>query len=159
MIVIGVDPGLARVGVGVIRSGNGGNPVALGCECISTSRGSPSGTSRLVDIYDRITTLLAQFSPDELAMEKLFFSKNVTSAMAVSEVRGVVLLAAGQRGIPVAEYAPNQVKQAITGSGRADKRQVQEMITRILGLPSIPTPDDAADALSVALCHLHSMRR
>jgi crossover junction endodeoxyribonuclease RuvC len=91
-------------------------------------------------------------------MEKLFFSKNVTSAMGVSEVRGVVLLAAEQRQIRITEYTPNQVKQAITGSGRADKVQVQQMIQRLLHLDEIPKPDDAADGLSIALCHIHVMR-
>ncbi|MEI8331646.1 MAG: crossover junction endodeoxyribonuclease RuvC, partial [Methanomicrobiales archaeon] len=89
---------------------------------------------------------------------KLFFAKNVTSAMSVSEVRGVILLAAEQHGIPVEEYTPNQVKQAITGSGRADKRQVQGMICRLLHLDAVPQPDDAADGLSIALCHIHVMR-
>jgi crossover junction endodeoxyribonuclease RuvC len=91
-------------------------------------------------------------------MEKLFFSRNVTSAMQVSEVRGVILLAARQNGVPVAEYTPNQVKQAITGSGKADKKQMQDMIRRLLDLPEIPKPDDVADGLSIALCHVHVMR-
>jgi crossover junction endodeoxyribonuclease RuvC len=91
-------------------------------------------------------------------METLFFSRNVTSALEVAEVRGVIMLAAQKHGVPVAEYTPNQVKQAVTGSGRADKRQMQEMITRLLGLPAIPRPDDVADGLSVALCHIHTAR-
>jgi crossover junction endodeoxyribonuclease RuvC len=91
-------------------------------------------------------------------MEKLFFSKNTTSAMGVSEVRGVILLTAEQRKIPVTEYTPNQIKLAITGSGRADKAQMQQMVTRLLHLDEIPTPDDAADGLSIALCHIHVMR-
>ena len=91
-------------------------------------------------------------------MEKLFFSRNITSAMGVSEVRGIVLLAAEQRQIPVTEYTPNQIKQAVTGSGRADKAQVQQMITRLLHLDEVPQPDDAADGLSIALCHIHVMR-
>ncbi len=91
-------------------------------------------------------------------MEKLFFSKNTTSAMGVSEVRGVILLAAEQRKIPVTEYTPNQIKLAITGSGRADKAQMQQMVARLLHLDEIPTPDDAADGLSIALCHIHVMR-
>ncbi len=157
MIVIGVDPGLARVGIGIIRGGEG-PAVPLAYECITSSGKEKTASDRLVAIYERLVSIFEQYSPDELAIEQLFFSRNVTSAMAVSEVRGVVLLAAGRHGIPVSEYTPNQVKLAITGSGKADKRQVQEMIARLLGLPGVPEPDDAADALSIALCHLHSRR-
>jgi crossover junction endodeoxyribonuclease RuvC len=109
-------------------------------------------------IYDEIVALIEKYHPAHISIEKLFFSKNISSAMAVSEVRGVILLAAEQRNIPVTEYTPNQVKQGITGSGRADKRQMQEMITRLLHLDEIPRPDDAADALSIALCHIHILR-
>jgi crossover junction endodeoxyribonuclease RuvC len=112
----------------------------------------------LLHIYSQVAALLKQHPPSHIAVEKLFFSKNISSAMSVSEARGVILLLAEQLQIPVTEYTPNQVKQAITGSGRADKRQMQEMIKRLLGLREIPKPDDAADALSIALCHIHILR-
>ena len=111
-----------------------------------------------MQIYTEVAALIEKYPPAEIAIEKLFFTKNITSAMSVSEARGVILLLAEQKKIPVTEYTPNQVKQAITGSGRADKRQMQEMIMRLLHLSEIPRPDDAADALSIALCHIHIMR-
>jgi crossover junction endodeoxyribonuclease RuvC len=157
MIVIGIDPGLARLGYGVIEvCGKGIQPVCYGI--IETSGKDHRGSERILKIYTEIGTLFDKYAPNHISLEKLFFTKNITSAMSVSEVRGVILLAAEQRLIPVTEYTPNQIKQAITGSGRADKRQVQEMIKRLLQLNEIPTPDDAADALSIALCHIHIMR-
>jgi crossover junction endodeoxyribonuclease RuvC len=156
MIVIGIDPGLARLGYGVILADRG-TAVPLCYGCMETRAGTrPAG--RLLEIYSGLFSLFDRYPPEAIAVEKLFFSKNITSAMGVSEVRGVVLLAAEQRGIPVTEYTPNQVKQAVTGSGRADKVQVQQMITRLLRLDEVPQPDDAADALSIALCHIHVMR-
>jgi len=156
MIVTGIDPGLARLGYGVIRVDRGTvAPVCYGC--IETRAGTRPA-ERLLEIYTGLQSLFDRYPPDALAMEKLFFSKNVTSAMGVSEVRGVVLLAAEQHQIPVTEYTPNQIKQAITGSGWADKAQVQQMIQRLLRLDEVPTPDDAADGLSIALCHIHVMR-
>ena len=157
MMVIGIDPGLARLGYGVIEVVDRKiRPVCYGCIETSGKTLTPSG--RLLKIYIEVKALLEKYQPGNLSLEKLFFQKNISSAMTVSEVRGVVLLAAEQRNIPVTEYTPNQVKQAVTGSGRADKRQVQEMITRLLRLEEIPKPDDAADALSIALCHIHIMR-
>ena len=156
MIVIGIDPGVARLGYGVIKVDKGVvTPLCYGC--IQTQAGKRQA-ERLLVIYTEITALFAKYPPDFLAIEKLFFTKNVTSAMSVSEVRGVILLAAEQHHIPVEEYTPNQIKQAITGSGRADKVQMQEMIKRLLHLDEIPKPDDAADGLSIALCHIHIMR-
>ena len=156
MIVIGIDPGVARLGYGVIHVDKGvAIPLCYGC--IQTKAGRRQA-ERLLTIYTEITALLTKYSPDFLAIEKLFFTKNVTSAMSVSEVRGVILLAAEQHHIPVEEYTPNQRKQAITGSGRADKEQMQEMIKRLLHLDEVPKPDDAADGLSIALCHIHIMR-
>jgi crossover junction endodeoxyribonuclease RuvC len=156
MIIIGIDPGLARVGYGVIAVNNRKpGPVCYGC--IETGNDQPA-SGRLVQIYNELTDLFRRYPPDQIAVEKLFFSKNITSAMSVSEARGVILLLAEQNKIPVTEYTPNQVKQAIAGSGRADKRQMQEMIMRLLHLTEIPKPDDAADALSIALCHIHIMR-
>ena len=156
MIVIGIDPGLARVGYGVIAVENR-NPVPVCYGCIETGK-DQSTSGRLLQVYNEVTALIDKYPPSQIAVEKLFFTKNITSGMSVSEARGVILLLAEQRKIPVTEYTPNQVKQAITGSGRADKRQMQEMITRLLRLQEIPRPDDAADALSIALCHIHIMR-
>lgn len=157
MIVIGIDPGLARVGYGVIAVNNR-NPEPVCYGCIETSAKDQDTSGRLLQIYTEVSALIEKYSPAEIAIEKLFFTKNITSAMSVSEARGVILLLAEQKKIPVTEYTPNQVKQAITGSGRADKRQMQEMIMRLLHLSEIPRPDDAADALSIALCHIHIMR-
>lgn len=157
MIVIGIDPGLARVGYGVIAvTERKTEPVCYGC--IETSGEEKSTSERLLKVYTEVAALLEKYPPAHIAVEKLFFAKNITSAMSVSEARGVIILLAGQKKIPVTEYTPNQVKQAITGSGRADKRQMQEMIMRLLHLPEIPRPDDAADALSIALCHIHILR-
>jgi crossover junction endodeoxyribonuclease RuvC len=157
MIVIGIDPGLARLGYGVIEAADG--HIRMVCYgCIETSGRNLRASERLLKIYTAVEGLLEQHRPSHLSLEKLFFAKNISSAMGVSEVRGIVLLAAEQRAVPVTEYTPNQVKQAITGSGRADKRQMQEMIKRLLRLDEIPSPDDAADALSIALCHIHILR-
>lgn len=156
MIIIGIDPGLARVGYGVIEIRNR-NPVPLCYGCIESGKDQPAST-RLLHIYTELTAIIAKYPPAHIAVEKLFFSKNITSAMGVSEARGVIILLAEQQKIPVTEYTPNQVKQSITGSGRADKRQMQEMIKRLLRLEEIPKPDDAADALSIALCHIHILR-
>jgi crossover junction endodeoxyribonuclease RuvC len=156
MIVIGIDPGIARVGYGVIEVRNR-KPVPLCYGCIETGKDLTT-SSRLLQIYTEAAALLERYPPAHVAMEKLFFSKNITSAMSVSEARGVLLLLAEQKKIPVTEYTPNQVKQAITGSGRADKRAMQEMIKRLLHLDEVPKPDDAADALSIALCHIHILR-
>lgn len=156
MIVIGIDPGLARVGYGVIEVKNR-NPEPVCYGCIESSKDQPAA-QRMLHIYTELTALIEKYEPAQIAVEKLFFSKNITSAMGVSEARGVILLLAEQQKIPVTEYTPNQVKQAITGSGRADKRQMQEMIKRLLRLDVIPKPDDAADALSIALCHIHVLR-
>ena len=155
--VVGIDPGLERVGYGVLVGGDPANRDATAYGCIETARGLPAA-ERIRDIYDAVSAVLDEHRPDWVAVEQVFFTRNITSALAVSEVRGVILLAAGQRGIPVAEYTPNQIKQAVTGSGRAGKRQVQEMMLRLLRLDEIPRPDDAADALAIALCHMNIQR-
>jgi crossover junction endodeoxyribonuclease RuvC len=156
MIVIGIDPGLATVGFGVIRAEkNNITPVSYGAIRTSAGKQSPE---RLLEIYTGVNELFGKYAPSAVAVEKLFFNKNVTNAMNVSEARGVIVLAAEQNHIPVFEYTPNEVKQAITGSGRADKKQMQEMIKRLLNLDRIPRPDDAADGLSIALCHINIMR-
>ena len=156
MIVIGIDPGLARVGYGVIEVRDR-QPVPVCYGCIESGKDQRI-SGRLLHIYTEVAALFNKYPPAQVAVEKLFFTKNITSGMSVSEARGVILLLAEQQKIPVTEYTPNQVKLAITGSGRADKRQMQEMIMRLLHLPEIPRPDDAADALSIALCHIHIMR-
>jgi crossover junction endodeoxyribonuclease RuvC len=156
MIVIGIDPGLATVGFGVIRKEeNGIAPVSYGC--IRTSSGKQT-SERLLEIYTETSALFERYNPGAVAVERLFFNKNVTNAMSVSEARGVIFLAAQQKNIPLFEYTPNQIKQAITGSGRADKKQMQEMIKRLLNLDEVPQPDDAADGLSIALCHINFLR-
>jgi crossover junction endodeoxyribonuclease RuvC len=157
MIVMGVDPGLAITGYGILEK-KGNRVVSLDYDSIVTSAKTMSPAERLETNHIGIGELLDRYQPSHMAIEKLFFSRNVTSAMGVSEVRGVIILAAQQRSIPVSEYTPTQVKMAITGSGKADKLQMQEMIRRLLGLPEIPKPDDVADGLSVALCHIHVVR-
>jgi crossover junction endodeoxyribonuclease RuvC len=157
MIVLGIDPGLARMGYGVIEK-MGNRVVHITHGCIKTDRKDTTAGARLSHLYGGLKDLFEEHRPGCAAVEKLFFSKNITSAMGVAEVRGIILLVCEQERVPVTEYTPNQVKQAITGSGRADKKQVQEMIRRLLHLPEIPSPDDAADGLSIALCHIHTMR-
>lgn len=158
MIVLGIDPGLARMGYGVIEK-TGTKALHVTHGCITTTREDSSAGARLNHLYGGLKDLFLEQRPECAAIEKLFFSKNITSAMGVAEVRGIVLLICAQEGVPVTEYTPNQVKKAITGSGRADKKQVQEMIRRLLHLQEIPEPDDAADGLSIALCHIHTMRQ
>lgn len=156
MIIVGIDPGLATVGFGVIQKGDEKIiPVSYGCIRTSSEKQT---SERLLEIFNEINTLFEKYDPQIVAIEKLFFNKNVTSAMRVSEARGVILLVAQQKQIPVFEYTPAQIKQAITGTGDANKQQMQEMIKRLLGLDEIPRPDDAADGLSIALCHIHIMR-
>ena len=158
MILIGIDPGLARVGYGLL-SKNGNDTRHLTHGCITTRvKDEHSAGARLDKIYRELQGIIHEYRPEHAAVEKLFFSKNITSAMDVAEVRGIILLLCEQEGIGVTEYTPNQVKQAITGSGRADKAQMQDMIRRLLHLDEIPRPDDAADGLSIALCHANTMR-
>ena len=154
--VLGIDPGYATVGYGVV-SGD----VSVKAEqwgCITTSKKDGHSPQRLGIIYEGVSTLIKSNNPQAMSIERLFFARNTTSALQVSEARGVIILAAVHHKIPVIEYTPNQVKIAVTGSGSADKLQVQEMIKRIFRLSEIPRPDDAADGLSLALCHLNSSR-
>ncbi len=154
MRVLGIDPGIAIMGFGFIdKIGHRLTPVQYGC--IETEAGTPTEV-RLRQIYEASCSLLDQYKPDTIAVEKLFFSKNVTNAFIVGQARGVLLLAAAQRGLPIAEYTPMQVKQAVVGYGAAEKRQVQEMVKMMLKLQSVPKPDDVADALAVAICHAHA---
>ena len=152
MLVLGVDPGTAITGFGVVRQ-VGSRLSAVDYGAIRTAAGL-APTERLHQIFTDVTELLSLHRPDCLAVEKLFFNRNTTTALAVGQARGVVLLAAAQRGIPVREYTPQEVKQAVTGQGRAGKGQVGYMVTALLGLPEVPQPDDVSDALAIALCHL-----
>lgn len=156
MRILGVDPGLAMVGYGLVEE-NKGSFRKIDYGYISTPTGMEL-PRRLDIIFNNVKLLIARFSPDELAIEKLFFCKNVRTALQVGEARGAILTAAVQEEAPVFEYTPLQVKQAVAGYGRAGKRQVQQMVALLLKLSEIPRPDDAADALAVALCHLQSRR-
>jgi crossover junction endodeoxyribonuclease RuvC len=149
-ITIGIDPGTAILGYGVIAGDGDARVVDYGVFETAKDREMPD---RLVTLYDAVTRLIAEHDPDEVAVEQLFFARNVTTAIAVGQARGVVLLAAAQQGVPVAEYSPSEIKNAIVGYGKADKRQMQEMVRIMLGLAAVPQPDDAADALAIALCH------
>jgi crossover junction endodeoxyribonuclease RuvC len=157
MLVLGIDPGTATTGYGVIRDASNGELQAVAYGIIATSKKS-SPESRLLEIYNQITELVALHRPDTAAVEKLFFQRNVTTALAVGQARGVVLLVLAQNGMLVSEYTPMEVKQAVAGYGGADKNQVQQMVKAILNLDDIPRPDDAADALAVAICHCHAYR-
>ncbi len=151
MIVMGIDPGVATIGFGVLRAERQGNTL-LRYGVITTPAGLPL-SRRLLQISRDMEELIRAFRPDEMAVEELFFTKNITTGIAVAHGRGVILLSAEQLGVPVFEYTPMQVKQAVAGYGGADKRQVMLMTQRLLGMKKIPRPDDAADALALAICH------
>jgi crossover junction endodeoxyribonuclease RuvC len=156
MRVLGLDPGLAITGYGLVESeGQRLQPLAYGV--VRTPARTPTA-ERLVLLHDELSQLLARYRPEVAAVEELFLDTNARTAMQVGQARGVLLLTLAQAGIPVAEYTPMQIKQAITGYGGADKHQVQQMIALLLNLAAIPTPDDAADALAISVCHHHSMR-
>jgi crossover junction endodeoxyribonuclease RuvC len=156
MIVLGVDPGTALLGYGVISEEDDGNaPQALDFGVVATQP-SEAMPTRLATLYDQLAALIERHRPDVLAVEQLFFARNVTTAIAVGQARGVVLLAAAKGGLDVVEYSPAEVKQAVVGYGKAEKGQMQEMVRLILGLEAPPRPDDAADALAVALCHVQT---
>lgn len=157
MLVLGIDPGTATTGYGLVRETPDGGIQYVGCGVILTPAGMPQ-YQRLVMLYEQLMDILLLHRPDSGAVEKLFFSRNVTNAITVSQARGVVLLGLGQRGMQVAEYTPMEIKQAISGYGGADKQQVQLMVQAILQLDTIPRPDDAADALAVAVCHIQNYR-
>ncbi|MDF2815268.1 MAG: RuvC [Paenibacillus sp.] len=154
MRVLGIDPGIAIVGFGVIdKQGHKLVPVQYGC--IQTMAHTDPAI-RLKEVYESALQLIDTYKPEAMAIEKLFFNKNVTTAFTVAQARGVLILAGVQRGLSIAEYTPLQVKQAIVGYGNAEKRQVQEMVKLFLKLSAIPKPDDVADALAIAICHAHS---
>lgn len=154
MRILGIDPGVAIVGFGLIESDRGGLRM-LQYGTITTPAGEPLAT-RLAQISRDMGELIDAFKPDEISIEELFFSKNITTGIAVAHARGVILCAAENRKLPIYEYTPMQVKQAVVGYGLADKKQVMDMTRRLLRLKAVPRPDDAADALAIALCHARS---
>ena len=154
MRILGIDPGYATIGFGVIDS-DGGRQRLVKCGVVTTSAHT-SLSSRLKQIYDDLTELLALFKPDAVSVEELFFNTNITTGIAVAHGRGVILLACENAGVKIYEYTPLQVKQAVVGYGRADKKQVMDMVKRLCNLSSAPKPDDAADAVALALCHARS---
>ncbi len=156
MLVLGIDPGTATTGYGLVRE-EAGELESLAYGVVETP---PTLTlpERLQLIYRELRLLVAQYQPSSAAVEKLYFSRNVRTAMSVGQARGVALLALADSGLQLGEYAPLEIKRAVTGYGRADKQQVQEMVRALLNLEEVPRPDDAADGLAVAICHLHALR-
>ena len=154
MRILGIDPGIAIVGFGLIESDRGAMRM-LQYGAVTTEAGLPLAT-RLVQIGDDMRAFIQQLRPDEIAIEELFFSKNITTGIAVAHGRGVVLCTAERLGVPIFEYTPMQVKQAVVGYGLAEKRQVMDMTKHLLKLKAVPKPDDAADALAIAICHARS---
>lgn len=153
MVILGIDPGLAIVGWGVVDYA-GGRFRTLGYGSIQT----PAGTrteERLARIYRELNAIIDHYNPSEMAVEELFFTNNVTTGIRVAEARGIVLLCGEQKGLRIFEYTPMQVKQAVVGYGKAEKKQVIAMVTSLLKLPAPPKPDDTADALAIAICHGH----
>ncbi len=157
MLVLGIDPGTAITGYGLVREDNGGNLSAVEFGVIRTPS-EDAMPQRLRQIYAQLQEIISLHQPDAGSVEKLFFQSNVKTAISVGQARGVTLLALAEKEIPIAEYNPMEIKQAVVGYGSADKHQVQHMIRALLNLEDIPKPDDAADALAVAICHLHSYR-
>jgi crossover junction endodeoxyribonuclease RuvC len=154
VIVLGIDPGVANTGYGVVAQ-RAGRLVALDGGVVETAAGRPP-EARLVIVHERIAELMDAYRPDAVALEDLYFGANAHSAFAVGQARGVIHLAAGQRGIRCTSYTPQQVKGAVCGTGRAAKDQVQRMVQALLGLAELPRPDHAADALAVAICHANA---
>lgn len=156
MRVLGVDPGTATTGYGVVAD-NGGDLELLVCGVITTPA-TEAMPRRLRTIYRELRGIIARWEPDVMAVEELFFSRNVTTALSVGQARGVVLLTGAEAELTIHEYKPAAVKQAIAGYGGADKQQVQQMVRLLLRLDQVPRPDDAADAVALAVCHHHSAR-
>ena len=154
MRILGIDPGIATIGFGVVDSENGKNRLVQ-CGVITTPAHT-SLASRLEQIYTDMMQLIDLFKPDAVSIEELFFNTKITTGIAVAHGRGVILLACENAGLKIYEYTPLQVKQAVVGYGRAEKKQVMEMVRRICALPAPPKPDDAADAVALALCHARS---
>jgi crossover junction endodeoxyribonuclease RuvC len=157
IVVLGLDPGTATTGYGVICEHDDGYLETIAYGVITTKAKTPM-PKRLAQIYDELTAIITEHQPDEIAIEELFFGKNVTTGITVAQARGVMLLVAAQNNIPITSYKPKVAKVAITGYGSADKFQMQEMMRQILGLEEIPRPDDAADGLAMAYAHLNSTR-
>jgi len=155
MLALGIDPGTATTGYGLVRLEPDGSLLAVKHGVIITPKNTPPA-ERLVMLYDQMGELLQEHKPETVGVEKLFFQRNVTTAITVGQARGVILLSLAQAGLEVSEYTPNEIKQAVAGYGSAGKRQVGEMVRVLLTLDDIPKPDDAADALAVAITHLHS---
>lgn len=156
-LALGIDPGTATTGYGLVRIEPDGSMAAVKYGVILTPK-EATASARLVTLYDELHDLIREYQPEIAAVEKLFFSRNVTTALAVGQARGVVMLCLEQFGIEAFEYTPNEVKQAVAGYGGAQKKQVQEMVRALLALESIPKPDDAADALTIAITHLSTKR-
>ncbi len=154
MLILGIDPGFATVGFGLVEAA-GGRARLIQCGAITTPAGEPL-PARLCQIADDLDLLLTQFQPQAMAIEELFFNSNITTGIGVAQARGVLLLGAQRRGVAIYEYSPSQVKQAVVGYGKAEKRQVMDMTRRLLNLKAVPRPDDAADAVAIALCHARS---
>ena len=157
MLVVGIDPGTATTGYGFVRDLPDGSLEVIDFGVILTSP-DQAMPDRLLELHQQLNQKLLLHHPDSGAVEKLFFQRNVTTAITVGQARGVVLLSMAQSKLPIEEYTPLEIKQAVAGYGGADKAQVQQMVRALLGLKDIPRPDDAADALAVAICHLHSAR-
>ena len=153
MRILGIDPGTAIVGYGLIDV-QGNKLTAVDYGCITTPAHTPM-EKRLEMLYKGMSQLLDEAKPDAVAVEELFFNRNITTAITVGQARGVILLSIAQRNLEFAEYTPLEVKQAVVGYGRAEKQQIQYMVTSLLKLKSVPKPDDAADALAIAICHSH----
>jgi crossover junction endodeoxyribonuclease RuvC len=152
--VFGIDPGTERTGYGCIES-DGSRHRLVGCGAIATPTRA-AFPDKLLTIHDRLAALIAEWKPDSVAVENIFYATNVRTALKLGHARGVAILAAVEAGVPVAEYTPAEIKRAVVGYGRAEKRQIQEMVRLILGLSEVPSPADAADALAVAICHVHA---
>jgi crossover junction endodeoxyribonuclease RuvC len=157
MLAIGIDPGTATTGYGLVRQTEAGDLVAEDWGVILTPAKMPMG-ERLGQLHTNLTEILKKHQPQTAAVESLFFQRNVRTAMSVGQARGVVLLTLQQAGLEVVDYTPNQVKQAVSGYGAADKHQMQAMVYALLALQELPKPDDAADALAIAICHLNTQR-
>jgi crossover junction endodeoxyribonuclease RuvC len=155
MRVLGIDPGTATMGWGLVEDDSHGGLQLVDYGALTTPK-TLSLAQRLVLLYDGLSAIVDRYRPDTAAVEELFFSKNVTTAISVSHARGIVLLALAQHNVPVDEYRPMAIKQGVTGYGHADKAQIQEMVRLQLGLDTVPRPDDAADALAIAICHAYA---
>ena len=157
MIILGIDPGIATMGYGVVDKDKNGNCRAVDYGVVVTPK-EETLPVRLAMLEEGVGKIIDKFSPEEVALEELFFTKNITTGIAVAHARGVILLACVKRCGKLYEYTPMQIKQALTGYGRADKKQIQQVVTSLLRLKSVPRPDDAADALGIALCHAFTSR-